>query len=264
MILIADTHVHIYSNYSLSAFFEECFNELARIKKGFETEVVACICLTESIGCNYYNKLSKEYLNSKFSIESFNAFKLIEFQGQNLYIFPGFQVNTKEKIEVLELFTSQRVESGLTLEKTISAISSKKALPVISWSFGKWLGKRGRLLESFIKKGGENFKLGDTALRFAFHPNPKLFKMAINNNLSVICGSDPLPIKGDEYSVFDYYSITNNFSASSCKPEDIADAIKKVIFSDSLRSSGKRNSFMKFIKRWFAVMFRKRRALLND
>lgn len=257
MILVADTHIHIYPNYSLEIFFKECFKKINEIKGNLNSKVVAVICLTEIVGCNYFQNLSDTDFSNEFTVKDYSSFKIVQYKDESLYVFPGFQTNTKEKVEVLELFTTERVSAGKSLEETISLITKKKAFPVISWSFGKWLGKRGELIRKLIKKGDLSFALGDSALRFVLHPVPNLFKVASAKKFRIICGSDPLPLNGEERVVFEYYSKYADFSPKSEGHEDVARLIKDIISNETLKSSGRRNSFFKFLVRWLRVMYRK-------
>jgi hypothetical protein len=68
------------------------------------------------------------------------------------------------------------------------------ALPVVPWGFGKWSGRRGRLLAEFLAgPAAHGLYLGDNGGRPWFWPTPRPFDRVGAAGRRVLPGSDPLP-----------------------------------------------------------------------
>ena len=114
--------------------------------------------------------------------------------GATVLIISGQQVVTAERLEILAIACRQDYEDGQSFTDTMCAIGHA-AFPVLPWGVGKWLGRRRRLLASFIGQSKPNdFALADTSSRPALWPEP-LFA-AGNHNLTILRGTDPLPLTG--------------------------------------------------------------------
>ena len=115
-----------------------------------------------------------------------------------LVVIAGRQVVTAERLEVLAIGMSEAVEGGLSLEDTVLRVQGRGALAVLPWGLGKWLGERGeavaRLIDRQAGRGGGGLVLGDNAGRPALGPRPPLFDMAAAKRMTLLPGSDPLPI----------------------------------------------------------------------
>ena len=69
-----------------------------------------------------------------------------------------------------------------------------QALPVVPWGFGKWAGRRGRILAQFLAgPDSHQLFLGDNGGRPWFWPTPRLFARVVGAGRRVLPGSDPLP-----------------------------------------------------------------------
>jgi SAM-dependent methyltransferase len=118
--------------------------------------------------------------------------------GRRLLIVAGRQVVTLEGIEVLTLATLARVPDGLPLGETIKSAMAAGSLVVLPWAVGKWLGRRGRLVDhALLHDPGKPFA-GDNGGRPTFWPRPAALVREATRNRPVFGGSDPLPLAGDE------------------------------------------------------------------
>ncbi|MEM1170460.1 MAG: hypothetical protein AAGJ08_15610 [Cyanobacteria bacterium P01_H01_bin.35] len=71
-------------------------------------------------------------------------------ENQKIFIIAGRQIVTAEKLEVLALISDSEFADGLPLETTIKNIVSKNGIPVLPWGVGKWIGKRGKILQKLL------------------------------------------------------------------------------------------------------------------
>lgn len=112
--------------------------------------------------------------------------------SRSLLILAGRQVITSEKLEVLALATTAKLPDGLPAEEVVARLDAADAIVTLPWGVGKWIGKRGALIDRLIAaaRPGRLF-LGDNGGRPSFWPVHQ-FK----GGLPVLSGSDPLPLPG--------------------------------------------------------------------
>jgi hypothetical protein len=115
------------------------------------------------------------------------------------YLIAGRQLVTREKLEVLALCKNSSLPDGLPLDDTLQAVNAEQAVPVISWSPGKWFFGRGKLVAKCIQtQSPASFLLGDIGLRPTVWGIPRLMSLARQRGFKVIGGSDALPLPGEE------------------------------------------------------------------
>ena len=208
MILI-DAHVHIYNCFHLPIFFESAFanfqSEAARMGKG--DNFTAILLLAETSKDNWFERLAS-YASNKTTaqtktIRDWTFHRTDEncslcargSKDQSLFLIAGRQIITAEKLEVLALATGKTFKNGAPIEQVIQSIRDMGAIPVIPYGFGKWIGRRGKILRDLLKKT-ESTKLflGDNGGRPNFLPRPSHFKQARKKGIYILPGTDPLPI----------------------------------------------------------------------
>lgn len=113
-------------------------------------------------------------------------------EHRKLLILAGRQIISAEKLEILALATTARLPDGLPAEKIVAEMDAADAVVVLPWGVGKWLGKRGALVDLLIAaaKPGRLF-LGDNGGRPSLWPVRQF-----GSGLPVLSGSDPLPLPG--------------------------------------------------------------------
>jgi hypothetical protein len=125
-----------------------------------------------------------------------------------LFILPGRQIATRERLEILCLGSDSEIPDGEPADLTIRRIREIDALPVLTWAVGKWLFKRRRVVEKLISTfGPDKLLIGDSAMRPVFWPEPKPMRMARQLGYRLIAGSDPLPKPGDERQMGRYATL---------------------------------------------------------
>lgn len=213
MRLIADTHVHIYPCYNIKRALDTLRTNLSQLDK----QAVCLAFLAERSDCNFFAEFKKNsagLLSSEVEMRYLDdALQLRETGHPDLYLFPGRQIITKEKIEILSLTVDLKIEDGLAAQEVIDIIRLRGGLPVLSWSPGKWFFKRKKVVEKLLasNKPG-SLLIGDTTLRPTCWRQPLLMKKAVFMGFTVISGSDPLPFAGEEKVMGQYgISIDSDF-----------------------------------------------------
>lgn len=211
MKVIADTHVHFYPCYDpdigLTALAGNLSDHVSDgIMAGF---------LAERHDCSFLAGLRDGSIEPGGGIRIEKApdgIAVVAYPGDGrpLYLVPGRQIVTSERLEILALATDCRFKDGDPAEATIRAVKDAGGVPVLSWAPGKWFFKRGtevrRLIESHA--AGE-LLIGDTSLRPGVWAEPSLMKTAARKGIAVVAGSDPMPFAGEEMQMGRYATVVN-------------------------------------------------------
>lgn len=253
MNLVLDTHVHIYPVYDLAALVSSAWRQLnmALHSSGDRVGAVYGLLLTERSGCRFYKQLECEpdLLPEGWSVIDGGNDGLCLSNGENkeLVLIPGHQHVTRERIEVLGLCLRNPVPEGKSLRETIDAVRDAGGVPVMPWSPGKWRGRRGQVLGSFVDNPGDGpWLLGDSLMRPASVMEPQLFTRAREAGAFVVPGSDSLPFAGEE-------KLVGRF-AMTCRVEglDTAVAIRTALTEPHLprHAVGRRLPLLRVARRW--------------
>jgi hypothetical protein len=130
--------------------------------------------------------------------------------GAALYLIAGRQFVSSEGLELLALGMNPdnplaALNDGtLPAEEIIQLTLKADAVSVLPWGVGKWIGRRGRLVEQLARSpawaGDPRCLLGDIAHRCYPWPEPALFK----DGAGILPGTDLLPLPGLEARVARY------------------------------------------------------------
>ena len=218
--IVADTHAHIYDCYSRERALDAARRNLGRLAEaaGMERPQRALL-LAERSDCSFFDHL-----------ESQNGAARLE----DVWVFPGRQIATCERVEVLGLLCCDRISDGLPLAETIRAVHAARGIPVLCWAFGKWTGSRAKLVRAALEdRDIEPLFMGDSSLRAA---PAALFPVERN----VLAGSDPLPFAGEEENLGRYgVAIDADIDES-----DPLESMRRAILSAPLRVIGSRCSLL--------------------
>ena len=119
--------------------------------------------------------------------------------GREIHICAGRQIRTSDGLEVLAVCTDDELPDGLCLRKTLDLVHATSGIPVIPWGFGKWIGRRGRIVSDlFDNYSRVMFLAGDNGGRPQGFSEPRLFGFARQAGMPILAGSDPLPFPGEE------------------------------------------------------------------
>lgn len=210
--IFVDAHVHIYDCFDVDLLLDSALRNFQSAAKHYNNEKQPSsyvLLLTECETDNWFQKQLATVTDSEQShaaitgrwgvADTGEVDSLVvcrnDFPEEKIYVVAGRQVVTKEKIEVLALFLSQSVNDGMSLSETVDVINQADGIPVLPWGVGKWLGKRGEILKRFLMHFGKStLFLGDNGGRPQLWPTPGLFDLAEKKGVSVLPGSDPLPL----------------------------------------------------------------------
>lgn len=113
---------------------------------------------------------------------------------RSLLLVGGRQIATADGLEILALGTSERLPDGRDFRDSLRMVAETEALAVVPWGFGKWWGRRGRLVEEMLDRTSPNeVFLGDNGGRPSSYPRHRLLRRAHRSGRPVLPGSDPLP-----------------------------------------------------------------------
>jgi hypothetical protein len=176
--------------------------------------------------------------------------------GDRTYIIAGRQIVTEDGLEVLALATEKQFGDGKPTRQTLEAVRAAGAIPVLPWGFGKWLGRRGRILARLLEELDERpFLLGDTSHRLRSLPQPSEFGAAAERAVKILPGTDPLPFPAQVSRPGAYgFRVAGTLSR-----ETPAADLKRLIATESLVPYGRGENPVKFVANQLAMQIRKRR-----
>lgn len=157
---------------------------------------------------------------------------------------------------MLALGTCQRFDEGKTTEELIREVVQARAIPVLPWGVGKWLGRRGRLIEDLIESpDSPRFFLGDNANRPAFWPRPSHFRRAEEQGIRNLPGSDPLPFPNEVQRVGEFGVILDG----PLDLEEPARHLKQLLLdkSTTFRQFGRAETPLRFVRNQLKMQYRK-------
>ncbi len=203
MPVLIDAHVHIHPFFDLNSFFVATFNNLESIisKYSIDQRHDSVIILTEG-GENHVFSFMKQKGKHNIGDISFQDTEepgslIAERKGKKLVLVSGRQIISLENLELLIIGNDIEIEDRKkNIMELIKVAQDHNSIPIIPWGVGKWLGKRGKIIEKIINtRQNKPLLLGDNGNRPSLWPKPKIFKQAIKNNIPILSGSDPLPLK---------------------------------------------------------------------
>ncbi len=231
--IIADTHVHFYPCYDFKLWASAAFKNFRALSA--EKDFLKVIFLTERSDCNFFEQLQSGVFNNLgFEIEKVaaNILNLKELaSNDSLVIVAGRQIISKEKLEVLALGTSEKIEDQKPIRELISTLKNSSLKIVLPWSPGKWFFKRGEIIKELISEYQPNeITFADVISRPLAYPLPSLMKLAQKKGFSILAGSDPLPFAGEEKYVGTY---AISAVVNSEKNEDLKTTLQQLLMTDS-------------------------------
>jgi hypothetical protein len=211
--LIIDTHVHIHDRFRLDQFFASAHLNISRAaaKRRAAEDFTGVLMLTEACSANWFAALAsmaeekqthpgREMGRWKLSPTGEDASLRVHDGDQRaLLLIAGRQVVTAEKLEVLALFVAEPIEDGRPIRDVLARVEALGGQPVLPWGFGKWSGRRGKVLDQLIKEADRPMVcFGDNGGRPAFLPEPRQFRFAREKGIPILPGSDPLPFSTED------------------------------------------------------------------
>lgn len=209
---LVDAHVHIHDCFDLSGFLDAAAINFSQAASGLaiDKSYDSLLCLTETSSARSYDQLRARaeaepgrfiVPGSEWTVDANEERESVTANHPRhgrIYIVAGKQVVVAERLEVLALGCTTTWPDGLPASEVIEGVVSEGAIAVLPWGFGKWLGKRGRIVRSLIDKySGETIFLGDNSGRPKLFREPFEFSLGRSRGLQVLPGTDPLPFPSE-------------------------------------------------------------------
>lgn len=209
--IFVDAHVHIYDGLNLDILLDSALKnfQTAAEHHGISGHPLSyMLLLTEGSSSTWFQQMAAQLATSRNIDTAAKGWTLSmteealsltasrhDSSEEQICLVAGRQIVTAEKIEVLALFCNTSIHDGLSLMETVESVRQAQAVPVLPWGAGKWLGRRRKILKDFITGYGEKgLFLGDNGGRPWFLPTPALFDLAREKGISILPGTDPLPL----------------------------------------------------------------------
>ena len=255
--LLVDAHVHLHDCFELVSFLDAAItNFKAQNHQQDTTEpVTGALLLSEVSGVDAFTKRVKAYANTSVSDweicptqETYSCWAR-HADGHSILIAAGRQVVTTEGIEVLALITEKLIPDGLSIEDTIKQVVVAGGLPVVPWGVGKWIGKRGNLVEHQLRTSEAQLFAGDNGGRPGFWSLPAYFQQRAQ-----LPGTDPLPLP-EEVSRAGSYGF---FTQGTLDEETPGQSLKQILQDPdvSIAPYGRSLPPLKFIKNQALIRMR--------
>lgn len=276
--ILVDAHVHIYDCFELDKFLDAAYSNFKsaadRLLGHNINDFTGILLLAEASNDNWFHHLSSladgERLPGNGNIGNWKFYRTDERcslharsdDNRELFIIAGRQFVTLEGLEVLSIASTNSFPEGLPIKKLIANVRDTGGIPVIPWGFGKWMGRRGAILNKLLDTAkSADFFLGDSGNRPFFIPYPSQLNRAQNRNLRNLPGSDPLPFHSG-------HKKPGSFGFSLSEPMDKskpAAYLKKMIGSikTELRSYGEPIGLFGFFRNQILLQLRKIYGKIN-
>lgn len=205
--ILVDTHVHIHRCYETVAFLDSASRNFRQAAAAAcpDQPYRAVLCLTEDAGSGEFERL-RVRADDHAGLDDWSFSRTGEPHSLlvshrrygELTILAGRQIRCAEGVEVLALGTCRQFEDGMSVNAAIDRTLDAGALAVLPWGFGKWTGRRGRLVRKLLgTRTPQEISLGDNSGRLAVCPEPREFALARQRGFRVLPGSDPLPFPAE-------------------------------------------------------------------
>ncbi|MBN2145225.1 MAG: hypothetical protein JW774_11440 [Candidatus Aureabacteria bacterium] len=253
MIIAADTHVHLYPYYDLVQAFKSGFNHLNSLMKNPSAvgPFTKLLFLTEGQPYHFFHQFKEGVLRiegDEFTIQSVEEriLEVTDSVKDKLYLIAGRQIVSKDRIEILGLMQDEDIQNGLASEEIIEQILSSEGIPVLSWAPGKWFFKRGKIIQSLLKRySNQQILIGDTTLRPDIFKIPSVMLSAQEKGYQVLAGTDPLPFQGEEQYIGSYGIISKDVE----EEKDLFSTIRSILLSGAFSIAGKRGNLPSVVRR---------------
>ena len=189
--VLVDAHVHLYPSFDRAAFLRSAVTHAERAGV-----TLPWLLLTETSKDFAFRGLKNDP-PAGWSVHAYadgRTLALANASDARVMVTAGRQVQTEEGLELLTVGSDDPTPDGTPLREAYVKARADGAVAIIPWGFGKWSGRRGRILADFLTgPNGSGIHLGDNGGRPWFWPTPGPFAAAGRNSRRVLPGSDPLP-----------------------------------------------------------------------
>jgi hypothetical protein len=206
--VVLDSHVHIHPVYDLTTFLCAASRNMAAMAARAGGTTTQVLCLTESQGTDMFQELHRGAEREPLRAGTPWTFRAVDELtlaatgpgGAELILIAGRQVVSRDNLEVLAVGTRESfTDRTATTRDTIAAVSKSGAIAILPWGAGKWLSRRGQVVnEAILSDPSEHLFLGDSSGRPIGSRPPGQFALAASRGVRVLRGSDPLPFRREQ------------------------------------------------------------------
>jgi hypothetical protein len=251
--IIADTHLHFYPHYDFSTAVQGCVRRL----KALAPDATCVGFLAERSDCHVYRALAEgnsKALAGEMRVTHTEDGKCLEVHSFNtppLYLCPGRQVVTAERLELLCLASDADIPDGLAAEEAVARIREVGGVPVLTWAVGKWLFGRAPVVRALLERFGPDALLvGDSSMRPIVWPTPIPMRSARRRGYTIVAGTDPVPAAGEERVMGRYASLLDADFVPQRARASLRDALGGK--AASIKTMGVRSGPVDFFRRMTA------------
>ena len=254
--LLLDAHVHLYPQFNIENAIRAGMTNLNKLasKHRLPSGAIKMWLLTEGMDYNAFAKLSEL---DGFSVETKSPeCLLITDSGSKdqLYVFAGRQIVTSDKLEICALITNNLIpDRQFNTRDTLNAVRESGTPAALNWAPGKWLFKRGKIVEQLLTETDpDNMLLSETTMRPTVWATPLLVKCAFKRGYRMLVGSDPLPFAGEEKLIGTYAC----YLQGEFDQENPARSLQSLLMDENVpvHRIGKRSGPFTFAKRQYNIM----------
>lgn len=239
---LVDGHVHIHPSFDAGRVLDAAATNFARHMQAMGTSdfrgVLGVLMLAEADSVDRYAEL-RANAGKHTADSTLDDWLLTETPGRSpgllasregtpdLLLVPGRQVRSHERLEVLFLNTRETCADDRPLRGILKNVRPEHAIVVLAWGVGKWLGRRGRIIDQVIQSRTRDHELllGDNGGRPVCWTEPSQFNAGRQAGLKVLRGSDPLDLPDEEARIGSFGSVIETVIPHSDPVATLADAI---------------------------------------
>jgi hypothetical protein len=250
---LLDTHVHLYPHFSIDG-------AISSSRRGLSRDSQMVWFLVDREGQSNFKTLRDTpatlgcHAHTPSSVAS-NALALSGDDGQVLVI-DAQQVVSHERLEILCVPRIAESVERLPAEQIIARAIACESVPILPWSPGKWLFGRGKVMRQLLARFGPSLVLGDIPMRPDLPVCGTSFERILaygsamhdGQTLSVLAGSDPLPLRGEDTTIGRF----TTESAERFDPHSIGPSVRDILRQPHTLK-GDRNSIAKAASRWLRL-----------
>lgn len=215
------------------------------------------LALTESANDDWFGSLSATAPAGAWRLEHLGPLtaRFAHARLGALHVLAGHQIVCAEGVEVLTLGMGDKLSDGQPAREVIEAALAAAALPVLPWGFGKWIGARGRVVETLLDAFGPRLALGDNGGRLRWTKPADLLIRGRAAGHALLPGSDPLPWSGEEDTV----ARRGIWIDGEFAPESLTEDLHQALASGNRqREFGAGESTLRFCRNQLVMQWRKR------
>jgi len=257
--LAIDAHVHLYPNFDLHTAFTGAINNFAAWRSPVNSR--SLLLLTERYDCQFFDRLESLASTIGFLFQRLpqrEAVRITNPDQQELFLFSGRQIVTRESLEVCALACSIQIPDRQTPAlEVIRRVQETGGIPALNWAPGKWLFQRGKVVAHLLQAcRPEELLIGDTSMRPTFWAMPWLMRRARRLGFRMIAGSDPLPFAGEEKNLGRYGCCLQ----AEWQDDQPVSSLRHALLHSSheLERRGRRSSSLEFFRRQSRIMREKK------